>query len=277
MSDRHAPSTSDAVAKAPSTNMRHLAVIMDGNGRWAKKHHLPRLAGHRAGAESLDRTMHWCKEAGISYLTVYAFSTENWKRSKGEVAGLMKLLSHFIKVKEKELVKNGIAFRVIGRREDLSPKLQKEIAALEEKTKGGDFTLVVALSYGGRDEIVRAAAKLVAQGRLGSCRVDLGSDRVGLGSNRVGLGSAIESRVGEESIRVDEEAFANCLDTAGIPDPDLIVRTSGELRISNFLLWQAAYAEFYFTDVLWPDFDKAEFDKAIASFSKRERRMGGRL
>ena len=226
--------------------LRHLAVIMDGNGRWAKKHHLPRLAGHRAGAESLDRTMHWCKEAGISYLTVYAFSTENWKRSKGEVAGLMKLLSHFIKAKEKELVKNGIAFRVIGRREDLSPKLQKEIAALEEKTKGGDFTLVVALSYGGRDEIVRAAAKLAAKGLLGSDRVD-------------------------------EEAFESCLDTAGIPDPDLIIRTSGELRLSNFLLWQAAYAEFYFTDVLWPDFDKAEFDKAIASFSKRERRMGGRL
>lgn len=226
--------------------LRHLAVIMDGNGRWAKKHHLPRLAGHRAGAESLDRTMHWCKEAGISYLTVYAFSTENWKRSKGEVAGLMKLLSHFIKVKEKELVKNGIAFRVIGRREDLSPKLQKEIAALEEKTKGGDFTLVVALSYGGRDEIVRAAAKLAAKGLLGFDRVD-------------------------------EEAFESCLDTAGIPDPDLIIRTSGELRLSNFLLWQAAYAEFYFTDVLWPDFDKAEFDKAIASFSKRERRMGGRL
>lgn len=225
--------------------MQHLAVIMDGNGRWAKKHHLPRLAGHRAGAESLDRTMHWCKEAGISYLTVYAFSTENWKRSKGEVAGLMKLLSHFIKVKEKELIKNGIAFRVIGRREDLSPKLQKEIAALEEKTKGGDFTLVVALSYGGRDEIIRAAAKLAAKGLLGFDRVD-------------------------------EEAFESCLDTAGIPDPDLIIRTSGELRISNFLLWQAAYAEFYFTDVLWPDFDKTEFDKAIASFSKRERRMGGR-
>lgn len=225
--------------------LRHLAVIMDGNGRWAKKHHLPRLAGHRAGAESLDRTMHWCKEAGISYLTVYAFSTENWKRSKGEVTGLMKLLSHFIKAKEKELVKNGIAFRVIGRREDLSPKLQKEIAALEEKTKGGDFTLVVALSYGGRDEIIRAAKIFSA-----------------------------EAQKGGENL---EEAFASCLDTAGIPDPDLIIRTSGELRLSNFLLWQAAYAEFYFTDVLWPDFDKAEFDKAIASFSKRERRMGGRL
>ena len=211
--------------------LRHLAVIMDGNGRWAKKHHLPRLAGHRAGAESLDRTMHWCKEAGISYLTVYAFSTENWKRSKGEVAGLMKL------------------FRVIGRREDLSPKLQKEIAALEEKTKGGDFTLVVALSYGGRDEIVRAAKNFNAEAQ-----------------RRREHGESVE----------DEAVFSSCLDTAGIPDPDLIVRTSGELRLSNFLLWQAAYAEFYFTDVLWPDFDKQEFDKALASFSKRERRMGGR-
>ena len=248
--------------------MQHLAVIMDGNGRWAERHHLPRLMGHRAGAEALDRTMHYCKEAGIKYLTVYAFSTENWKRTEEEVSGLMKLLSHFIKSKEKELVKNGVRFRVIGRREDLSEKLQKEIAALEEKTKGGDFTLVVALSYGGRDEIVRAAAKLVEQGRLGS-------DRVGLGST-IGSGSKIGSGVGEGSNRIDEEAFANCLDTAGIPDPDLIVRTSGELRISNFLLWQAAYAEFYFTDVLWPDFDKAEFDKALDSFSKRERRMGGR-
>ena len=233
--------------------IEHLAVIMDGNGRWAKAHHRPRLMGHRAGADALDRVMHWCKEAGIKYLTVYAFSTENWKRSKEEVSGLMKLLSHFIKTKEKELLKNGIAFRVIGRREDLSPKLQREIAALEEKTKGGDFTLVVALSYGGRDEIVRAAARLAAKSQLGS-------DRVGLGS-----------------IKVDEESFAECLDTAGIPDPDLIVRTSGELRLSNFLLWQAAYAEFYFTDALWPDFDQAEFDKALESFSKRERRMGGRL
>ena len=151
--------------------LRHLAVIMDGNGRWAKKHHLPRLAGHRAGAESLDRTMHWCKEAGISYLTVYAFSTENWKRSKGEVAGLMKLLSHFIKSKEKELVKNGVRFRVIGRREDLSEKLQGEIAALEEKTKDGEFTLVVALSYGGRDEIVRAAKNFNAEARNRPLRV----------------------------------------------------------------------------------------------------------
>ncbi len=235
---------------------------MDGNGRWAKSRHLPRLMGHRAGAEALDRVMHYCKEAGIKYLTVYAFSTENWKRSEEEVSGLMKLLSHFIKSKEKELLENGVRFRVIGRRTDLSEKLQHEIAALEEKTKGGDFTLVVALSYGGRDEIVRAAQVFAEKSRLGSISVGVGSDSVSVGSDRVEKGL--------------EEAFAQCLDTADMPDPDLIIRSSGELRISNFLLWQAAYAEFYFTDVLWPDFDKAEFDKALASFSKRERRMGGR-
>ena len=240
--------------------MQHLAVIMDGNGRWAQKRHLPRLMGHRAGADALDRTMHWCKEAGIKYLTVYAFSTENWKRSEDEVSGLMKLLSHFIKSKERELVENGVAFRVIGRRTDLSEKLQKEIAALEEKTKGGDFTLVVALSYGGRDEIVRAAERLFEKWRRGI--LPRREDQV---LTRQDAASP-----------VDEQAFASCLDTAGIPDPDLIIRTSGELRLSNFLLWQAAYAEFYFSDVLWPDFDKAEFDKALASFSKRERRMGGR-
>ncbi len=216
---------------------RHVAVIMDGNGRWAKAKGLPRLMGHRAGADALDRVMHYCRDAGVEFLTVYAFSTENWKRSTEEVSGLMKLLSSFIHKKEKELVGNGIRFRVIGRRTDLSEKLQKEIAALEEKTAGGSFTLVVALSYGGRDEILRAAAKF--QGGT-------------------------------------EEDFSALLDTAGIPDPDLIVRTSGELRLSNFLLWQAAYAEFYFTDVLWPDFGREEFDKALASFATRERRMGGR-
>lgn len=229
--------------------MEHLAVIMDGNGRWAEKRHLPRLMGHRAGAEALDRCLHFCKAAGIRYLTVYAFSTENWKRSAEEVGGLMKLLSTYIHTKEKELIANGIRFRVIGRRTDLSEKLRGEIAALEEKTKDGAFTLVVALSYGGRDEIVRAAKNFNAEAQ-----------------RRREHGESVE----------DEAVFSSCLDTAGIPDPDLIVRTSGELRLSNFLLWQAAYAEFYFTDVLWPDFDKQEFDKALASFSKRERRMGGR-
>ena len=227
--------------------MKHLAVIMDGNGRWAKARHRPRLAGHKAGADALDRVMHYCRDAGIGYLTVYAFSTENWKRSEEEVSGLMKLLSTFIRSKEKELVKEGVRFRVIGRRTDLSPKLQKEISALEEKTKGGGFTLIVALSYGGRDEIVRAAVKFAAE---------------------------LEHMERSDDL---ESAFGGFLDTAGIPDPDLIIRTSGELRLSNFLLWQAAYAEFYFTDVLWPDFDRAEFDRAIESFEKRERRMGGRI
>ena len=259
---------------------------MDGNGRWAQKRHLPRLMGHRAGADALDRTMHWCKEAGIKYLTVYAFSTENWKRSEDEVSGLMKLLSHFIKSKEKELVENGVAFRVIGRRTDLSEKLQKEIAALEEKTKGGDFTLIVALSYGGRDEIVRAAERLFEKWRRGNMprredqaltRQDAASpnDQALTRQDAASPNDQVLTRQDAAS-PIDEQTFASCLDTAGIPDPDLIIRTSGELRLSNFLLWQAVYAEFYFTDVLWPDFDKAEFDKAIASFSKRDRRMGGR-
>ena len=226
--------------------MEHLAVIMDGNGRWAEKRHLPRLMGHRAGAEALDRCLHFCKAAGIRYLTVYAFSTENWKRSAEEVGGLMKLLSTYIHTKEKELIANGIRFRVIGRRTDLSEKLRGEIAALEEKTKDGAFTLVVALSYGGRDEIVRAAAKWAR---------DAATDGAPL----------------------TEAEFARFLDTADIPDPDLIIRTSGEQRTSNFLLWQSAYAEYYFTETLWPDFDQAAFDKALAAYAGRERRMGGRL
>ena len=220
------------------TAPRHIAIIMDGNGRWAKKRLLPRVAGHRAGADALDRVMHYCREAGVEFLTVYAFSTENWKRSADEVSALMSLLATYIKTKGKELVENRIRFRVIGRRTDLSESLQKAIAALEEKTAEGDFTLAVALSYGGRDEIVRAAAKFNGG---------------------------------------TEEDFARLLDTADMPDPDLVIRTSGEQRLSNFLLWQAAYAEFYFTSVYWPDFDRAEFERALESFSKRERRMGGRL
>lgn len=221
---------------------RHIAVIMDGNGRWAKARLLLRLAGHRAGADALDRVMHLCKESGVEYLTVYAFSTENWKRSKEEVGGLMTLLSTYIHSKERELVANGVRFRVIGRRTDLSEKLQREIAQLEERTASGAFTLVVALSYGGRDEIVRACQRAIAAGVCAS-----------------------------------EEEFSRYLDTADIPDPDLIIRTSGEQRLSNFLLWQAAYAEFYFTSVLWPDFGRDEFQKALESYAGRERRLGGRL
>ena len=223
---------------------RHVAVIMDGNGRWAKAGGKVRHAGHRAGADTLDRVMHLCREAGVEYLTVYAFSTENWKRSKTEVSGLMKLLSSYIRNKEKKLVANSVRFRVIGRRSDLSEKLQAEIANLEEKTKDGAFTLVVALSYGGRDEIIRAAKRWRDASKPGS---DL-----------------------------DEGLFSSFLDTADIPDPDLLIRTSGELRLSNFLLWQAAYAEFYFTPVLWPDFGKEEFKQALEAYSHRERRMGAR-
>lgn len=224
--------------------MEHLAIIMDGNGRWAKARRKPRLAGHRAGADTLDRVMHYCRDVGIKYLTVYAFSTENWKRSKAEVSGLMKLLSTYIKTKEKELVADGVRFRVVGRRADLSPKLQQEIAGLEERTKGGDFTLAVALSYGGRAEIIDAAN---------------------------------EWRRTNSDKPLTEASFREFLYAPDIPDPDLIIRTSGELRTSNFLLWESAYSEYYFTDVLWPDFDRAEFDKALASFAGRERRMGGRL
>ena len=217
---------------------------MDGNGRWAAAHRRPRISGHKAGAEALDRVMHYCREAGIRYLTVYAFSTENWKRSKEEISGLMKLLSSFMRSKEAMLVREGIRFRVIGRKADFSMKLQREIAQLEEKTKDGDFTLAVALSYGGRAEIVDAA-------------------NAWLKSN--------------PECELTEEAFRSFLYAPDIPDPDLIIRTSGECRTSNFLIWESAYSEWYFTDVFWPDFDKAEFDKALQSYSRRERRMGGRL
>lgn len=217
---------------------------MDGNGRWAAAHRRPRISGHKAGAEALDRVMHYCREAGIRFLTVYAFSTENWKRSKEEVSGLMKLLSSFMRSKEAMLVREGIRFRVIGRKADFSLKLQREIAQLEEKTKDGDFTLAVALSYGGRAEIVDAA-------------------NAWLKSN--------------PECELTEEAFRSFLYAPDIPDPDLIIRTSGECRTSNFLIWESAYSEWYFTDVFWPDFDKAEFDKALQSYSRRERRMGGRL
>lgn len=217
---------------------------MDGNGRWAKERRRARLSGHRAGAKTLDAVMRYCREAGIRYLTVYAFSTENWKRSKEEVSGLMKLLSSFIKAKGKTLVKERVSFRVIGRRTDLPPDLQREIAALEEKTAGGEFTLAVALSYGGRAEIVDAAKAWAASGAKGE---------------------------------LTEEEFSRFLYAPDIPDPDLIIRTSGECRTSNFLMWESAYSEWYFTDVYWPDFDRAEFDRALESYSRRERRMGGRL
>ena len=220
---------------------RHLAVIMDGNGRWAIARGKPRLEGHRAGARTLERVLDWCGEAGVEILTVYAFSTENWKRPKPEVEGLMRLLGRFLVSQRKKLLADGVRFRVIGRRGDLSPSLQKRIADLEEATRAGTRQLVVALSYGGRAEIVDAARKFAAL---------------------------------PEAER-DEAGFTRCLYAPDLPDPDLIVRTSGELRLSNFLLWECAYSELYVTDVMWPDFDRAAFDAALAAYAKRERRMGG--
>ncbi|MGN0853318.1 MAG: polyprenyl diphosphate synthase [Kiritimatiellia bacterium] len=218
---------------------RHVAVIMDGNGRWAIARGRPRIDGHRAGARTLERMLSWCAAAGVEILTVYAFSTENWKRPPDEIDGLMRLFSLFLRTKRARLLEEGIRFRVIGRRSDLPPPLQRRIAELEAATAGFPRQLVVALSYGGRAEIVEAARKF--------------------------------ARCAEQT----EAAFASCLYAPDLPDPDLVIRTSGERRLSNFLLWQVAYSEFYVTDVLWPDFDEVEFRRALASYATRDRRRGG--
>ncbi len=212
---------------------------MDGNGRWALARGKMRLAGHRAGAKTLEKVLDWCADSSVEILTVYAFSTENWKRPPDEVNGLMRLLGRFLVSQRAKLMKDGIRFRVIGRREDLSPALRRKIAALEADTVHFKRQLVVALSYGGRAEIVDAARKF--------------------------------AQLEEQT----EATFAQCLYAPDLPDPDLIIRTSGEFRLSNFLLWECAYSEFYVTDVLWPDFDRAEFDRALAAYARRDRRMGG--
>ena len=220
---------------------RHIAIIMDGNGRWALQRGLPRLAGHRQGAKQLEEVLTWCAEVGVEILTVYAFSTENWKRPLDEVSGLMKLLGLFLREKRAKLLRDQVRFRVIGRRSDLPEELQKKIEALEAETAGFKRQLVVALSYGGRAEIVDAARRFAA----------LPADQQ------------------------NEAGFASCLYAPDLPDPDLIIRTSGELRLSNFLLWECAYSEFYITDTFWPDFDRAAFDQALASYATRDRRKGG--
>ena len=220
---------------------RHIAIIMDGNGRWALQRGLPRLAGHRQGAKQLEEVLTWCAEVGVEILTVYAFSTENWKRPLDEVSGLMKLLGLFLREKRAKLLRDQVRFRVIGRRSDLPEELQKKIEDLEAETAGFKRQLVVALSYGGRAEIVDAARRFAA----------LPADQQ------------------------NEAGFASCLYAPDLPDPDLIIRTSGELRLSNFLLWECAYSEFYITDTFWPDFDRAAFDQALASYATRDRRKGG--
>lgn len=226
---------------------RHVAVIMDGNGRWAKQRGRPRLFGHRAGADSLRAILRACRDHGVEYLTVYAFSTENWVRPQDEVSGLMSLLKTFLKKDEHELHENQVRLRVTGRLQDL-PKavrteLERVMAATRNYEKGH---LILALSYGGRAEIVDAVRAIAADVRAG--------------------------RLAPEAI--DEKAIAARLYLPDVPDPDLMIRTSGELRLSNFLLWELSYSEFYFTETLWPDFREADFAKALEEYARRQRRYG---
>jgi undecaprenyl diphosphate synthase len=224
---------------------RHIAIIMDGNGRWAAARHLPRMAGHREGTENLRRIITACVEFGVKYLTIYAFSTENWKRPKDEVTGLMQIMADALEKEVGELNKQGVRIKHIGRLEALDTSLRNGIINAVELTKNNErLILTVAWNYGGRDEIVHAVKGIINKG--------LKPDKI------------------------TEETIAENLFTYGIPDPDLVIRTSGELRISNFLTWQSAYSEWYFTETLWPDFDKEALRKAITDFGNRSRRFGGR-
>ncbi|HIV51875.1 MAG TPA: isoprenyl transferase [Candidatus Mediterraneibacter norwichensis] len=227
---------------------QHIAIILDGNGRWAKAKGMPRNYGHAQGSKNVERI---CEEAwrmGIKYLTVYAFSTENWSRPESEVAALMKLLRNYMKTCLKTAEKNDMKIRVIGDIDPLDDDIKRRIRELEEATvDNGGLNFTIALNYGSRDEIVRASRKMAED--------------------------CAEGRLDPESI--DETVFESYLDTHGIPDPDLMIRTSGEQRLSNYLLWQLAYSEFYFTDVPWPDFTKEELEKAVEEYNHRHRRFGG--
>lgn len=225
----------------------HLAIILDGNGRWAKKKGMPRSYGHIIGTDNLEKMCDVIADMGIKYLTVYAFSTENWKRAQDEVALLMNLFRKYLKRCEKKAVRNHMRVRIIGDPSALAPDLQEEIRHLEDMSKDYDqMYFQIAINYGGRDEIERAVTKLADDARNG---------------------------VLPEG-RVTGDVFEKYLDTAGIPDPDLLIRTSGEQRISNFLLWQLAYTEFYFTDTAWPDFHRKDLIRAIESYDHRNRRFG---
>ncbi len=228
---------------------QHIAVIMDGNGRWAAARGLPRAAGHRAGAQAVRRTIEAAMEAGVGWLTLYAFSSENWRRPADEVLELTGLLRHYIRQELSELSRQGVRVRILGDRARFEPETRAELDRAERATLGNTrMNLNMALSYGARDEIAaaaRAAAQAVADGTL-------------------------------DPAALTAERFERFLSTAGMPDPDLMIRTSGERRLSNFLLWQSAYAELVFLDVLWPDFGPAEFNDALAEFARRERRFGAR-
>ncbi|MBQ7447521.1 MAG: isoprenyl transferase [Eubacterium sp.] len=224
----------------------HIAIIMDGNGRWAKKRGMPRTFGHSQGAKVVEQILEDADHIGVKYLTVYAFSTENWSRPQTEVKALMNLLRRYMKTSLVKCAKNNVRVRVIGDKSMLDQDLQDSIADLERDTAANTgIGFQIAINYGGRDEIVRAVRRAAEKGLL------------------------------NDPGRIDESLLNDCLDTAGIPDPDLLIRTCGEQRISNFLLWQLAYSEMYFTDKSWPEFDREELLKAIDAFNHRERRYGG--
>jgi len=243
------PAVAPALPGGAAAGLRHLAIIMDGNGRWAKSRRLPRVAGHRAGVEAVRRVVEAAPDLGIEVLTLYAFSSENWKRPADEVADLMGLLRYYIRSEINELHKNGVRLHFIGDYRALQPDIVKLLDDALALTAGNDrLTLVLALNYGGQDELVRAARALAAE--------------------------AVAGRLDPAAITAD--AIEARLDTAPLPPPDVVIRTSGEMRLSNFLLWQSAYAEFVCTETLWPDFDRAALTDAVAEFATRERRFGGR-
>lgn len=228
---------------SPKLIPRHIAIIMDGNGRWAKQRGLPRLVGHKAGTDNLRRIVTSCVEFGIQYLTIYAFSTENWGRPREEVDGLMRILDDVLEKELKELDEQGVQIRHLGKLDQLSPVLQKKvIAAVEQTRHNSRLVLNVAFNYGGRDEIIHAIQQMLADG--------------------------------VKPEQVNQELVSRYLYTAGTPDPDLIIRTSGELRISNFLIWQGAYSEWYVTPAYWPDFGKEELRQALEEYASRDRRYG---
>ena len=226
----------------------HVALILDGNGRWAKKRGLPRTMGHKEGCVTVEKTVELAARMGIKYLTVYGFSTENWKRSVEEVGALMQLFRFYMVRLLKIAKANNVRVKMIGERNRFDKDIVEGINRLERETKDNTgLTFIIAVNYGGRDEIVRAVRKMAADLETGALQKE----------------------------EITEQSLASYLDTAGIPDPDLLIRTSGELRLSNYLLWQLAYTEIYVTDCLWPDFDKEELEKAIAAYNKKDRRFGG--
>jgi len=233
----------------PSRLPAHIAIIMDGNGRWAKKRNLPRVAGHKAGVEAVRTTVETCTRLGIQVLTLYAFSVENWKRPRTEVDTLWRLLRVYLRRELPEILRNGIRFTCMGRLDGLPPQVRQELEnAIESTANNRGMRLNVAINYSGRAELVDAINAIVENARL-------------------------EGRL--RNLHIDEDAIASRLYTADLPDPDLLIRTSGEMRISNFLLWQIAYAELYVTDTLWPDFRRTDLLNAILDYQKRDRRFGG--